>query len=383
MMRQSQFISMSVFALLIIIISSAIPSTNSYNLAAAQYSNDMVNSTCRICTEISTIFDFNFCVTTIQAAPGSRAVDLRGLAVLTMELALQNATTTVAAIEKMILSQTFDPLTTKCLKNCLESYADSVSNIVMAMGAFMADQLATANTLMGSVVEQPMTCEADFRHKKGEISPLAKNNYNLFEIGIISICIINQVSLHPVPQGILITEISTTDVVNSTCKQCAEKSTSTTYDYCVASLQIPPISHLVNLPGLAIVAMEIALENATGTIQTIKETIDGGELDPFVEDCLTVCLELYQSAIFTVEEAVNAFLSEHFDDADILMSSVMEDAMTCGEGFKEKKGQVNPLVEQNENLYRLSSIAVCIIKLVSSRFLPPLSSSGHNLGARI
>lgn len=189
--------------------------------------------------------------------------------------------------------------------------------------------------------------------------------------------------IHPANAADLITQRAA-DLVSPTCKQCADLSSIASYDYCVTSLQAIPISHVVNLPGLAVVAMELSLENATGTIVTIKEMIGSGAYEPFfAEQCLQDCMDLYNGAVLTVEEALTAFLTDHSGAADIYMGAVMEDAMTCEDGFKEMGG-VRPLVKENENLYELSRIAVCIIKLVSSKYPPPppLYSSDQNVQAR-
>ncbi|KAL3499817.1 hypothetical protein ACH5RR_038910 [Cinchona calisaya] len=175
-----------------------IPPTNSTFLMIKQHSDDtLVNSTCKQCADISTIFDYNFCITSLQTDPLSHHLNLPGLAVLAMELAYENATSTVKTIEKMIGSKEFDPFATECLRDCLELYANSVSKIVMAIGAFLKEQFGAATVFLSVVVEETMSCEAEFRQKKGEATPLVKENYDLFELSIIGLCIINLVSLYP------------------------------------------------------------------------------------------------------------------------------------------------------------------------------------------
>nr|GMD74826.1 putative invertase inhibitor [Ipomoea batatas] len=58
---------------------------------------------------------------------------------------------------------------------------------------------------------------------------------------------------------------------------------------------------------------------------------------------------------------------KRFNTANILLSAVMETASTCQEGFAEKEGEraAPPLTEENDNLFQLSDIALCITKLVS------------------
>ncbi|XP_052210355.1 putative invertase inhibitor [Diospyros lotus] len=158
------------------------------------------------------------------------------------------------------------------------------------------------------------------------------------------------------------------DLINATCKQCADLSVVFNYNFCSASLQEIPISHVTNLQGLALVAMELALENVTATISTIQNMLDSGRFDPFAVGCLKDCLELYADSSQVLLNAIVAFLSEQLDAANVLVSAVMETTVTCEEGFREKEGEVSPLTEENESLFQLSDIALCIIKLLPVAF---------------
>ncbi|CAK9173351.1 unnamed protein product [Ilex paraguariensis] len=164
------------------------------------------------------------------------------------------------------------------------------------------------------------------------------------------------------------------DLVNTTCKQCASKSAIFNYDFCVTSLQAVSISHVTNLQGLAIIAMELALGNATSTISTIEKMMTSGTFDPFAMDCLRDCVDLYADAASMLVSSIAAFLQEYFDAANVLMSAVMEATSTCEDGFTEKEGEVTPLTTENYNLSELSGISLCIINLVVSSELSSMSS---------
>ncbi|KAM5573246.1 putative invertase inhibitor [Rosa sericea] len=165
-----------------------------------------------------------------------------------------------------------------------------------------------------------------------------------------------------------ITAISV-DIINQTCRKCADESHVFSYDLCTTSLQAVPVSHVANLQGLALIAMELALNNASNTLQIIKNLLmSNGSLDPFVVVCLKDCLQLYSDGITTLEDAEGAFLGEHYDNANIWLSAVMEASSTCEEGFKEKEGEVlpSPLTNENYNLFQLCDIALCIGHLLTS-----------------
>ncbi|GFZ15412.1 hypothetical protein Acr_24g0016020 [Actinidia rufa] len=112
-----------------------------------------------------------------------------------MELALENVTNTFWSIEKMLTSGQFDPYALGCLKDCFELYGDGVSMLVNSIRAFLHEQYAAANVLLSAVMETASTCEEGFKEKEGEVCPLAKENYNLFQLGDIALCIINLLSL--------------------------------------------------------------------------------------------------------------------------------------------------------------------------------------------
>lgn len=157
------------------------------------------------------------------------------------------------------------------------------------------------------------------------------------------------------------------DLIKSTCKQCAQKSAVFSYHFCVTSLQVVPITQITNLEGVAVIAVELALQNATSTVSTIEKMLaSAAAFDPFSVRCLNDCLELYADAIAMLVGSFWEFFSRHFNTANILLSAVMETASTCQEGFAEKEGETAaPLTEENDNLFQLSDIALCISNLVS------------------
>lgn len=155
------------------------------------------------------------------------------------------------------------------------------------------------------------------------------------------------------------------DLTNTTCKQCAEKSTAFNYDFCTSSLQAIPVSHVTNLQGLALIAMELTLENATNTISNIEKMIGAGEFDPFALGCLKDCLELYGEGVSMLVDSIQVFWWEQYDAANLLLRTVLETAATCEEGFKERAGEVSPLSVENYDLYQLAAIALCITDLLS------------------
>ncbi|KAI9176581.1 hypothetical protein LWI28_004563 [Acer negundo] len=156
------------------------------------------------------------------------------------------------------------------------------------------------------------------------------------------------------------------DKINQTCTKCAEMSTIFSYDVCLTSLQAVPASHATNLQGLALVAMELAIQNATASICTIKELVSSGSFDPFETCCLMDCLEEYSCGVVTLIEATGAFLTGKYEEANVWVSSVMDAATTCEDGFTDRQGHESPLKKENYFLFQLCDIALCIFNLLSA-----------------
>lgn len=159
------------------------------------------------------------------------------------------------------------------------------------------------------------------------------------------------------------------DIIDQTCQKCANQSIILSYNLCSTSLPVIPLSHYTNLQGLALIAMELALENVTNTLATIEKLLDSTSFDNFSLSCLTGCLELYSDAAWTIVNTIGVFLSGNYEVPKVWMSSVMEAASTCQEGFEEK-GEVSPLTKENYNLFQLCGIALCIIHLSTPAAIP-------------
>ncbi|CAJ1943173.1 unnamed protein product [Sphenostylis stenocarpa] len=186
-------------------------------------------------------------------------------------------------------------------------------------------------------------------------------SFTLFSLFIITL-----------PFGTSSTLRVTKDIIDQTCEICANQSIILSYGLCSTSLPVVPVSHSANLEGLALVAMELALENVTSTLATIEKLLDSTSLDSFALEGLTDCLELYSDAAWTIVNSVEVFLSGNYDLTRTWMSSVMEAASTCQEGLTER-GEASPLTQENYNLFQLCGIALCIIHLATPT--PPSQTS--------
>lgn len=117
------------------------------------------------------------------------------------------------------------------------------------------------------------------------------------------------------------------DVINKTCKTCSDKSIVFNYTFCSASLQEIPVSHVANLQGLAIVAMELALQNATNTLSIIKELLNN-ETTLGPSACLKDCSLLFSDGVVTLVDSIGAFLEGQYGNAGAWVTAVMDGTET-------------------------------------------------------
>ncbi|MCL7044512.1 hypothetical protein MKW94_005450 [Papaver nudicaule] len=160
--------------------------------------------------------------------------------------------------------------------------------------------------------------------------------------------------------------VADNDIVEETCKICAQRSPLLNYDFCVTSLEaVPDSKTAAGFYGLGIISLELAQNNATDTISVIKEQLKNKDLDAYTFLCLKDCLELYTDAISTLAKSMEAIRSYNYVNLNIWVSSAMEAATTCEDGFKEAD-KISSLKKQSSYFFQLCDMALVITKLVSS-----------------
>ncbi|KAH7525287.1 hypothetical protein FEM48_Zijuj06G0209000 [Ziziphus jujuba var. spinosa] len=154
-------------------------------------------------------------------------------------------------------------------------------------------------------------------------------------------------------------------------QKCSKTDPNLSYNFCVASLQSSPESRgASNLRQLGSISIKLIKRNVTGTRHFIKEllTIKNKTLTPYQKACLKDCMELYSDAVSTIEETMEAYKSKHYADANVELSSVVDAATSCEDGFGERKDVVSPLTKRNKDVFQLSAISLSIINMLINSF---------------
>ncbi|XP_043692268.1 putative invertase inhibitor [Telopea speciosissima] len=161
------------------------------------------------------------------------------------------------------------------------------------------------------------------------------------------------------------------DIIQETCQMSAERSPVLSYDFCVSSLQVIPLSYTASLPELAVISVKLALVNATATLWKTQKLLEIEASDPKIMACLKDCQELYSDAVPTLENSITTLNSKDYRSGNVFISAAMDAATTCEDGF-----EVSPLTKQNYDFFQLCDIALVITRLIPSElpFLLPMYS---------
>ncbi|KAL5724307.1 hypothetical protein ACHQM5_007584 [Ranunculus cassubicifolius] len=136
---------------------------------------------------------FDFCVTSLQVVPENHRTSLRELGNVSLNLTKSNASHTLGYINNL-LKRNMKPDMKSCLTSCQELYANSISSLNEAMNCVGNQHFDDANIQVTAAMDAPTTCEDGFREGKGTVSPLSKRNSDAFQLGAISLTIINMLS---------------------------------------------------------------------------------------------------------------------------------------------------------------------------------------------
>lgn len=170
----------------------------------------MIEETCKTCASKSMVFDYNFCLSSLNNSPISPPpllpTNLSFLALTPMLQALDNATATASIIQQLMSEGggfEDDDYGRACLRDCLELYEDAAERLEEAVRVFVSrEEKETVKVMVSAAMEVATTCETGFMERDGGdgggamtwTSPLGVENYKLFELGEIAICIINMIS---------------------------------------------------------------------------------------------------------------------------------------------------------------------------------------------
>ncbi|KAM3323153.1 putative invertase inhibitor [Capsicum chacoense] len=154
---------------------------------------NLIENTCKTCSKDDPNIKYDFCTSSLLAAPASECASLRGLGMISIRLIRYNLTDTRCHVKKLLKEKNLDPYVKRCLKDCLELYSDAIPTIKLAMKSYNAKKYYDANIQISSVMDAPTTCEDGFKEKEGVVSPLTKRNDITFQLSAVALSVMNLV----------------------------------------------------------------------------------------------------------------------------------------------------------------------------------------------
>ncbi|KAJ9535322.1 hypothetical protein OSB04_un001570 [Centaurea solstitialis] len=159
-----------------------------------------------------------------------------------------------------------------------------------------------------------------------------------------------------------------TTLIHGTCEICSQQDPLVNYQFCITSLQDASGSRHADIRGLGKISIKLTQKNLTDTRSYIKNLLKNNikKLNSYVKMRLEDCLELYSDSIADIKRAMDNYKSKHYHEANIQLSSVMEAATTCENGFKEKHKAVTLLTKRNNATFELSVIGLSIMRILQN-----------------
>lgn len=154
------------------------------------------------------------------------------------------------------------------------------------------------------------------------------------------------------------------DLVSTTCSQTPFSDT------CLSSLRSDSRSQNSDVKGLATIALEKSIDDATETKAHIDYLIKlhNPNQTEYEFKCLKECMEEYSEALDNLQESYLALNTSSFDDVNSDVAAAMSDAESCENGYEEEQLLQNPspLTERNKIFSELCSNFLAITALLAS-----------------
>ncbi|KDP28269.1 hypothetical protein JCGZ_14040 [Jatropha curcas] len=105
-------------------------------------------------------------------------------------------------------------------------------------------------------------------------------------------------------------------------------------------------------------ALRKGFEKAIAKADSLNEDPSTSEM---IRSCIDTCLEIYDTALYDLDDALEAVSSHDIDKLKTFLSATVSDISTCEEAFQEEPGAESPLKEFDDELDKLASNNLAIV----------------------
>ncbi|MED6159829.1 hypothetical protein PIB30_045768 [Stylosanthes scabra] len=171
--------------------------------------NNLIFKSCKEASETDPKnLSYDFCVDSLiesisknQSSPPPNSIE--DLVAISINITKSNGTNIISKISKLLRNNNnnnnkhlIDPYARGCLKDCFDLYKDSLSDLEDATTALGSKDFDTAAIKLSAALDDPVTCEDQFKEKKGVSSPLTKDNKVYFQLNIIALAFTQMCNKH-------------------------------------------------------------------------------------------------------------------------------------------------------------------------------------------
>ncbi|XP_047180234.1 putative invertase inhibitor [Vigna umbellata] len=162
-------------------------------------SSNLISQSCKEASKNDPNLKYGFCVESLEDASSKLQpppTNLEGLVCMSTQLTKSNASNMVSIISKLLKDKSYDQYVKACLRDCFDLYSDSLSDLDDAVVAFKQKDFDTAAIKLSASLDNSETCEDQFKEKKGETSPLTKENQVYFQLNMICLAFLQMLRQH-------------------------------------------------------------------------------------------------------------------------------------------------------------------------------------------
>ncbi|KAI3444848.1 hypothetical protein Pfo_001513 [Paulownia fortunei] len=152
---------------------------------------NLINSTCKTFARNDPNINYNFCTTSLQAAPASQCATLQGLGMISIRLIRYNVTDTRCYIKQLLKNRKLDPYVRLYLNDCFDLFSDAIPSVKQAMRYYNTKRFNDANIQISSIMDASTTCEDGFKERTGVVSPLTKRNDDTFQLSAMALSVMH------------------------------------------------------------------------------------------------------------------------------------------------------------------------------------------------
>ncbi|GAB4853697.1 hypothetical protein Ancab_017889 [Ancistrocladus abbreviatus] len=153
--------------------------TCSRPLVVHQEGEDLVDFACN-----HTLY-YEICVTSLRSDPRSKTSDLKGLAVIALDLSITQGMQMLAHFHDMKSgagSYNSSDYASETVEDCIDEYSNAMVNLKEAINSLHEGSYGTVNELVSGAMTDCQTCEDEIEDKSTSISQLADGNQYYYRL---------------------------------------------------------------------------------------------------------------------------------------------------------------------------------------------------------